>query len=48
LSWKLVVDANIFRNSLNVPFMTGLLIAGTWFVIEVYLLHVFSHAPPAA
>ena len=48
LSWKLIVDANIFRHALNVPFLTGILIAVTWFVIELYLLQAFAHVAPAA
>lgn len=48
MAWRLIVDANIFRHSLNVPFLAGIFIAVTWFVVELYLLQVFAHVAPAA
>jgi hypothetical protein len=42
LSWKLMVDANIYRHSLNVPFFTGMLVALGWFLAALYALHLFA------
>jgi hypothetical protein len=44
--WKVIVDAHVFRHSLNLPFAGGLLIALLW-IIAPLLLSGFSGAPGA-
>ena len=48
MSWKLIVDANIFRHGLNVPFFSGLMIAVMWFIIAMYAVHQLMGSPPPA
>jgi hypothetical protein len=43
LVWKIVVDAHVFRHSLNLPFAGGLLIALLW-IVAALLLSGFSGA----
>ena len=47
LIWKVVVDAHVFRHSLNLPFAGGMLIAVLW-IIAALLLSGFAGAPAAA
>jgi len=37
LIWKLMIDANIFRHSMNVPFLVAIAIAVMWFIVELAL-----------
>ncbi len=46
LIWKVVVDAHVFRHSLNLPFAGGVLIAVLW-VIAALILSGFAGAPAA-
>jgi hypothetical protein len=49
LIWKLVVDAHVLRNSLDLPFASGLVIAICWIIAELILgAALGGAAPPAA
>ena len=48
LSWNLIIQANIFRHSLNVPFMTGMMVAVSWFIVELYALRALAPAVPTS
>jgi hypothetical protein len=37
LIWKLIVDAHVLRHSLDLPFMSGLVIAVCWIIAELIL-----------
>ena len=37
LIWKLIVDAHILRHSLNLPFISGMVIAVCWIIAELIL-----------
>jgi hypothetical protein len=43
LIWKLIVDAHIFRHSLNLPFSGGMLVAALW-IAAALVLAVFAGA----
>jgi hypothetical protein len=36
--WKLMIDANILRHALNVPFLVGIVIALLWLIAELALI----------
>jgi hypothetical protein len=44
LIWKLIVDAHILRHSLDLPFVSGLLIAVCWVIAELILAAALGHA----
>jgi hypothetical protein len=48
LVWKVVVDARIFRDSLNVPFAVGLGISLGWLIFIIYVTHLLMPSGPAA
>jgi hypothetical protein len=48
LAWKLIVDGHILRHSLNVPFLSGVVIALLWFIAELALGAALGAAPATA
>ena len=46
--WKLIVDAHILRHSLDLPFLSGLVIALCWIVAELVLGAALGGAQAAA
>jgi hypothetical protein len=48
LVWKVLVDAHILRHSLNVPFLSGIIIAVLWLIGELALNAVSGTASPGA
>ena len=48
LIWKLVVDAHVLRHSLDLPFVSGLVIAVCWIIAELILGAALGSAQPAA
>ena len=47
LLWKIAVDAHVFRHSLDVPFLTGIVIAVLW-IVAALALGGIAGAPAAA
>ena len=48
LVWKILVDANILRHSLNVPFLAGIAIALAWVIAEFALAGVAASSGATA
>ena len=48
LVWKLIVDAHILRHSLNVPFISGVIIAVCWIIAELILATALGGGAPTA
>jgi hypothetical protein len=46
LVWKLIVDAHILRHSLNLPFISGMVIAVGWIIAELILGAAFGGSGP--
>ena len=48
LIWKLIVDAHVLRHSLDLPFVSGLVIAVCWIIAELILGVALVGAAPGA
>jgi len=46
--WKLIVDAHVLRHSLDLPFLSGLVIAVCWIIAELILGAALGGGAPAA
>ena len=48
LVWKLMVDANVLRHSLNMPFLAGIALAVLWLIVELAISNASGGAAPSA